>query len=221
MKKIFMTAVIALTTLTVVTNANAQEGLNFGIRAIPQTTWMLNTDDNDYADYKRETTYGAAFGVGAGYNFTKNMGINLDVLYSLQGQISTTKGVETEQRVNYVKVPLMFTYNTGIDSSRKIAFVGKLGPQVGIRTSSKFLNANGDATIKDANDFYSTVTFGAVAGAGARFALARNFTLDAGVRFDYDFTDAEDKDFALYAKDRAATNNMTLGVELGLNYHIN
>lgn len=221
MKRFFMTAAIALTTLTAVTNANAQEGFNLGIRAIPQTTWMLNADDNDDANYKRETTYGAAFGVGAGYNFAKNMGVNLDVLYSLQGQTSTDKGVETQQRVNYIKVPLMFTYNTGIDSSKKIAFVGKLGPQLGIRTSSKILNANGDAIVKDANDFYSTVTFGAVAGAGARFAIARNFTLDAGVRFDYEFTDAEDKDFVLYPKDRATTNNMTLGVELGLNYHIN
>ncbi|RYD55437.1 MAG: PorT family protein [Sphingobacteriales bacterium] len=220
MKKIFMTAAIALTTLTVATKANAQQGFNFGVRAIPQTNWMLNSDDNDDPNYKRETTYGAAFGVGAGYNFTKNMGINLDVLYSMQGQTSTNEGIETKQRVDYVKIPLMFTYNTGIDSNHKVAFIGKLGPQLGIRTSSKFLNADGDAIIDDANDFYKSTTFGAVAGAGARFALAKNLTLDAGVRFDYDFTDAEDKDFVLYAKDRAATNNMTLGVELGLNYHI-
>lgn len=221
MKKVFMTAAIALTTLTTVTNANAQEGFNFGIRAIPQTTWMLNADDNDDANYKRETTYGAAFGVGAGYNFTKNMGVNLDVLYSIQGQKSTDAGVESTQRLNYFKIPLMFTYNTGIDSSRKIAFVGKLGPQLGIRSSSKFLNSNGDAVLDDANDFYKNITFGAVAGAGARFAIAKNITLDAGVRFDYDFTDAEDKDFTLYPVGRAATNNMNLGVEIGLNYHIN
>lgn len=216
MKKVLLSAAFALTAIaTTTTAANAQEGLSVGIRAIPQATWMLNSDQKDLPGYESKTTFGAAFGVGANYNFTKNMGVGLDVLYSMQGQKSELAGIENTIKTSYLKIPLMFTYNTGIDSNRKVAFIGKLGPQMGVRLTSK--DEMSGVEVPGTKDAYRNVNFGAVAGAGARFALAQNITLDAGVRFDYEFTDAKE---SAYKIGDAATNNMTLGVEVGLNYNI-
>ena len=41
------------------------------------------------------------------------------------------------------------------------------------------------------------------------------------VRFDYDFTNAEDDTFSGYTAGRAKTYNSTIGLEVGLKYMIN
>lgn len=215
MKKVLLSAAIALTALTAATTAKAQQGLSVSVKGIPQLSWLMNSDNNDDKTYERETAVKAAFGVGANYGFTKNMGVGLDVLYSMQGEKYKQAGIENNLKLSYIKIPLMFTYNTGIDSSKKIAFIGKIGPQLSILANSKG-EVNGTELAGNLNDTYSSANFGAVALAGARFALSSNFTLDAGVRYDYEFTDAVDAT----PSGAAATNNMTLGLEVGLNYHI-
>lgn len=179
---------------------------------------MLNSDDKDAPDFKRKATFGASFGVGAGYNFTNNLGLGLDVLYSIQGQKYEVNGVEFNQKVNYLKIPLMFTYNT--NPSAPVVFTAKAGPQLGLRMGAKVTDSDNNDIIGDAKDMYSSVDFGAVAGAGVRFALTQKLSLDAGIRFDYSFTNAENSDYVHYAPGRANTNNMTAGIELGLRYHL-
>jgi len=204
-------AILVLFSLAAAQSLNAQKGFSVSVKGAPQFSWMNNSDDND-----NKSKFGANFGVGTQYNFNDNMGVGLDVLYSLQGRKYDFAGKSYDQKNDYIKIPVFFSYNT--NPAKKIAFVGKLGPQLSILTSSKL---NGDGFAKtDTKNRYKDITFGAVAGAGVQFAVARNLYLNTGLRFDYDFTNAEDQGYPGYVAYRPKTYNSTLGLELGLKYQL-
>jgi hypothetical protein len=96
----------------------------------------------------------------------------LDVLYSLQGQKyeAVSGNDETNVKLGYVKVPLMFTYNS--DPARTVSFTGKIGPQLSILSSAKIEDENDVEIVNDAEDHYESVSIGGVASAGAQFRLS-------------------------------------------------
>jgi len=196
--------------------ANAQKGFSLSAKATPQLSFLQNKDDNDNSILDRKATFNTNFGIGAGYNFTERSGVGMDVLYSLQGQRYEINGVEIKQKVNYVKVPVYFSYNG--DASKTISFIGKVGPQASILADSKLTNKDGDEINPDTKDRYKDVTFGAMAAAGAQFKLNKKLFLTTTTRFDYDFTNAEDDSYRYYPAGRAKTYNMTAGLEVGLKY---
>lgn len=106
--------------------AMAQQGFSVSVKATPQFSFLQNSDDNDNSAIEKKATFNANFGVGAGYNFTDNIGIGLDVLYSLQGEKWEVSGLEVNQELEYVKMPFYFSYNT--DASKPVSFFGKIGP---------------------------------------------------------------------------------------------
>ena len=215
MKKIFSAALV-LAVFAVNKNANAQEGFSVSVKATPQFSSLRNSDDRDNNSIDYKSTVNASFGIGAGYNFTPRVGVGMDVLYSLQGQRYETHGMETKQKVNYVKVPLYFTYNG--DPNKSISFIGKVGPQLSVLTSSKLTDNNGNDIKSDTKDLYKDVTFGGMAAAGAQFKLEKRLFLTTMARFNYDFTNAEDDSYPNYPAGRAKTYNMTTGLEVGLKY---
>jgi len=217
MKKFFIYA-LALAGSITITKAHAQQGFSVSVKATPQFSFLQNKDDNDNSIYSRKATFNTNFGVGAGYNFNKYLGVGVDALYSLQGQKYTLNSIEYNQKIDYVKVPVYFTYNT--DASKIVSFIGKVGPQVSFLTNAKLTDNNNDKTIDDTKDRYKTTTFGGAAVAGAQIKLQPQVYLTTAVRFDYDFTNAEDKDYASYTPGRAKTYNTTAGLEVGLKYVI-
>ena len=204
--------------MAMTTNVNAQKGFNLSVKATPQFSFLLNKDDNDNNLYNSKATFNTNFGIGAGYNFTKNIGVAIDGLYSMQGQKYELSGEEYNQKVNYVKVPVYFTYNT--NPQKSISFSGKIGPQVSFLTTSKLTNDDGKDLVGDTNDRYEKATFGGAAEAGIQLRMDRNLFLTAGVKFDVDFTNAEDKDYTSYPSGRAETYNMTSGLEVGFKYFL-
>ncbi len=42
---------------------------------------ITHKDDNDAYNYDQKVTFNASFGLGAGYNFTKNLGVGADARY--------------------------------------------------------------------------------------------------------------------------------------------
>lgn len=217
MKKFFMSA-LALTMMTAATSTvMAQQGLNFSVKATPQLSFLQNSDDNGNSAIKKKATFNTNFGVGAGYNFTDNVGVGLDVLYSLQGQKTEVSGSEINQKLEYVKIPVYFSYNT--DASKPVSFFGKIGPQVSLLTNAK-ISGDGSSKLVDNKDKFEKATFGGMANAGVQFRLNQNLFLQTGLQFDYDFTNAENKDYSGYTSGRANTNNMTAGVQVGLKYNL-
>jgi hypothetical protein len=208
MKKLLSGAVLLLS-LAAFNKTYAQKGFSISVKGTPQFSWLSNSDDNDNGKFEKKTTFNTNFGVGGAYNFTNNLGVGIDVLYSLQGQKYDLSGVEANQKLDYLKVPVMFLYNTNPD--KLVSFIAKAGPQVSFLTSSKL---NGT----DNKDFYKSVQFGGVALAGVQFRLDPTLYLTAAGRYDFDFTNAEDDNAVNYPKGRADTHNMTAGLEVGLKY---
>jgi hypothetical protein len=60
-----------------------------------------------------------------------------------------------------------------------------------------------------------------MAGTGVRVNVAKNLFVEGGLRFDGDFTDAENKDHKSYQAGREKTYNMNAGVEFGVKYFFN
>ena len=216
MKKFFMYA-FALGSLITVNTVNAQKGFSVSVKGTPQFRFLENKDDNNNNSYSRKATFNANFGIGGAYNFTNKLGVGADVLYSLQGQRYTINNSnEFNQKNEYIKVPVYFSYNT--NPSKKISFIGKLGPQVSFITTSKLDDKDGNEIIGDTKNRYKSTTFGGMALAGAQYKLNHNLYLSTAVRFDTDFTNAEDDTYSGYVAGRAKTYNMTAGVEVGLKY---
>ena len=215
MKKTFI-YVLAAASLFTASQVQAQKEFSLSVKGTPQFSFMQNKTDNDNSAYERKATFNAGFGIGGGYNFTTNSGIGLDALYSLQGQRYTLNGTEYNQKMQYVKIPLMYTYNT--DQSKAVSFVGKIGPQLSILTTSKLTDKDGNDLISDTKSNYKSATFGGVVLAGTQFKLAQRTFLTTGVRFDYDFTNAEDDALASHTNGRDNTYHSTVGLEVGLKF---
>ena len=198
---------------------SAQKGWNVSINANPQFSWMLNKDDTQSEDFDRRSTINTAFGVGVGYNFSQRAGLELGVLYSLQGQKYKLEDERLNQKMNYIKLPLTFNYV--FNPRSKVALVGKVGPQLSILAASKVKDADGKTVLEDSKDYFKDVTFGGAAGLSTQFTLGKQWFLTTGLRYDFDFTNAEDEKHPDFTQGRKKTHNMTAGFEIGLKYSFN
>ncbi|MBE7171528.1 MAG: PorT family protein [Williamsia sp.] len=215
MKK-FILAAFSMAALTYGNQVHAQKGFSLNIKGTPQFSFLQNKNDNDNSSLEKKGTFNAAFGIGAAYNFNNYSGVGLDVLYSLQGQRYKANGVETNQKLNYIKIPVYYTFNT--DASKPVSFIAKVGPQLSLLTDAKLTNKDGDQIGGSRKDAYESATFGGVVGAGVQFRLNQSLFLTTNARFDYDFTNAENEDYPSYVTGREKTHNMTTGLEIGLKY---
>lgn len=217
MKKTILLSIMTVTTLlTVVSSAKAQKGFYAGAQGMAQISVMFNESDVDKpgADYKSK--FGTAFGLNGGYNFNKNMGIGTEVTYATIKQRYIDNTVSYTQKFNYLKIPVLFTYNTNPD--RKIIFTAKAGPQLGILLRSKISGSSNSALNGSTNDQYKKLTFGAMAGAGVRIHMLDNIYLDAGLHIDGTISNTEDKGYKGYAANRSKTHDLNAGIEVGIKY---
>lgn len=217
MKKIIVAA-LAVISIGTINEVKAQQGFTLSVKGTPTATWMNNSDDRDSKFTEFNPMFGASFGVGVGYYLNKNFGFETDVLYSIQGRSIEVAGVKSYQKVNYIKAAPMFTYT--IPTKNFVSFIGKVGPQLSALTDSKITNEDGDVIQKDMNDRYADVTIGGVVNMSAQFQLNKNIFLTTGLRYDLDFTNAENEDYSGYPSVRATTTNSTAGLEIGLKYKL-
>ena len=211
--------------------ANAQESFHIGVQGTPHVSWMINQDDRDNAKFEPVGTFLGSFGISSEYDFNANTGIGVDVLYSLQGQRYKLSGTERIKRADYVKIPVMIVYK--YELSPEAMLIGKIGPQAGILANAKLTDKDGNNIVSDHKNAYEDFELSGVAMGGIGLKLDDNFFIDAMLRFDYGFTDAENKEYRANINDpkgtteginltnRAITNNTNAGVTIGLRYLIN
>ena len=217
MKKSILLATIAVVaSLTVVTSAKAQKGIYAGAQGVAQVNIMFNESDANKpgADYKSKL--GSSFGLSGGYNFTKNMGVGVEVMYSTMKQRYSDNTVHFTQKFNYLKIPVVFTYNSNPD--RKFMFTAKAGPQLGILLKSDISKASDTKLNGNATSQYEKLTLGAMIGTGVRMRLTEKMFLDAGVRFDGSFTNTEKKSHHGYTTGRTSSHDINAGLEMGIKY---
>jgi hypothetical protein len=229
-KTILKLSIFASGIIIPVVNTNAQTGFQLGAQVIPQFSWLMNSDDKANTNYVYKSTFNAAFGITSQYGFNERMGIGLDVLYSFQGQRYTLSGIERYRRVDYLKIPLTYVNNFSV--SERLIFFYKIGPQLGILTAAKLTDKDGNNIVSDEKAAYQNMEFGAMVSAGVAVELTEMLFLDASLRYDYGFTDAENKNYqhnfisitgngGTPPPNRAVTNNSTLGLAVGLRCLLN
>jgi Outer membrane protein beta-barrel domain len=229
---------------------HAQKGIKLGIVALPQTSWMLNSDDMDAPQdvFKYKTTFGMAAGPSFGYNFTDGFGFRMNFMFSSQGQRYTnlnSLGTEVNhfRRISYFKVPLFLSFNTRTDYA-KLIFSFNAGFQASLLTRAKYTNDDesytpDEALLDNVTNYpttyqrYTPFEYGPVVDLGLDIKLTYNMMANIHLRGDYSLTDAENKnsayklwtsgipdDVRYYPESRGVTNNLTGGIMFGLTYTI-
>jgi len=244
MKKLFAVAFLTVSLAAV----NAQQGFHFGYKVAPQSTWMFNSDNSDNAHFRYVSTWGVSHGLNLAYFFKPTVGVGFDLLFSRQGQkFQEYKETDYTNRLTlrYFKLPILLHFSS--DPEQPVMFTGQFGPQFAFLTKGE-LEVNELGTMippripatYDVKDLYAPVNIGWVLG----FGLGTNFGTDflamtLQLRFDFAFTDAEDKpevsndsdayskawyyyyypsDPSLDAVDRPSVMQATGGIEIGFKY---
>ena len=126
--------------------------------------------------------------------------------------------------------PLLFIYTYELNSNLNL--IGKIGPQLGLLMKAELIDKDGNSIIKDHKPAYQDFDIGGVVNAGLGIKLNDKLSLDVLLRYDYGFTDAENKDYPNNINNpitgsaingnsmanRAITNNMTAGLTVGVKY---
>lgn len=216
-KAISLSMMTVAAVFTIATGAKAQQkGFYIGAQGGNRLSYMFNQTDADKPGVDYKARHGYAFGVSAGYNFNKRMGIGTEFTYSSTRQHYIDSSSKYTQKFKYLKVPVMFTYIS--NPEKKFMFTAKLGPQVGLLLDSKIKNATNSQMNGNTKDQYEKITFGAAGGAGVRMRVVENIYVDAMLHLDASITNAEDKDYKYYTAGRSKTYDLNSGLELGVKY---
>lgn len=165
-----------------------------GIRFMPTTSDIkVQNSDGNSVDGEVVVSYG--YGGLLGYNFTKHVGLQLEVLYSTLSQKYADHTLDREIDINYVNVPLLLSLNVNRTNAFNINLA--VGPQLGINVGSSVTTrgtANGNTNTKAVlavkeNDF------GIAYGGGVDFGLnaARTIRFDIGFRGVNGLMDVSDR----------------------------
>lgn len=232
--------------------ASAQQGFHFGYKVAPQTTWMFNSHNSDNAHFRYVSTWGVAHGLHFAYHFKPTVGVGFDLIFSRQGQkFEEQRNTEYTNRITlkYVKLPILLHFTS--DPEKPVVFAGQFGPQFAFLTKGE-LEVNQLQTMisplfapiipgtYEVKDHYAPVNIGWVLGFGLGTSFGTDFlAMTLQLRFDFAFTDAEDKpdvlsdidayskawyyyfypsDVNLSAADRPKTFHATGGIEICFKY---
>jgi hypothetical protein len=221
MKKILLLISIILFSA----NLFAQGGFA-GLLVRPQSAWILNDDDFDSGEFDLGIPFSVAFGAQGGYMFSESIGLELQFIFSKQGQTYIENGGSAEYAKitnKYFKIPLLFRLKSGGD---KGGFLLVAGPQIGFLTSSSIsISGSSEPLIPDSKNYYNSIDFGFLLGVGANIMLTDYLSLDLLLNIDGSFSELE-TDFGKSNlhdngnNGRAAARNALVGFSIGVNYII-
>ena len=215
----------------VINSVSAQYGYQLGIQGSPQLSWLINKDELNSRRFNPQSTINGSFGLMYECELTKNMGIGVDAIYSMQGQYYQFLAMDFYKKVNYYKLPVMFCYTPVIGPGLRV--IAKAGPQLGILSSAELLNREGKAIVKDQRTAYASNEFGVVAMGGFGFGITSQLYVDMLLRYDYGITNAESSTYntsvntpsppvltnnAVESSIRSGSHNKTIGISIVLRY---
>jgi hypothetical protein len=217
-----MKAILVSALMLISTHIFAQKNFEFGIKINPQTSTLMNKDDANSSDLSNE--YPITFlsgGVTLGYNFNNYSGLEIDGLFSRQGQVYA--GVSTNDpnaysrivalqseladeklsspyqaraELNCIKIPVMYKLMT--DNTQKFFYMAMAGPQLNM-IYDVAQEVNGEDHFYpgldiEPQDLYKKFTLDGVVSFGVGVNLGDHYVFTAQARFDYGFQDVENKD---------------------------
>lgn len=165
-----------------------------GARAMATlSSWKVTNPDKSSVS----TDFLVGFGGGGvvGVNFSKHVGLQLEVLYSeLAQKYVDNSGVARNLKLSYVNVPLLLVLNTNVSKVVNLNVCG--GPQVGFNTGSSFTTENSNSSDVDTVHAVLAVKTGDVGiayGIGLDFMLCPSLKLSVGYRGVQGLIDVSDK----------------------------
>ena len=225
MKKIVISAALITVSMIVQHNsAKAQEGFQAGIEVTPQMSWLLNEDDLVSDRFEYLNNFNSSFGISAQYGFSPTMGLGINFLYSYQGQRYKFDGVEQIKKLEYLKIPIVLVINYDINPNWM--FIGKIGPQLDVLSNARLTDKDGTIIVNDQKNAYEDIEVAGIASVGFGLKLTEMLSVDAALRGDFGFTNAENEDYdkninhpnGAIVKTRAITNNANAGLTIGVRY---
>lgn len=203
----------------------AQKNYQIGFRYMPTKTWLWNKNDKAAgSELNKENTRSLiTAGLSFDYWCSKNKGLEVDIIYSRQGQeytgtnmqsgsttgynrvvavqamlnnVSTGGNYQAKAELNSIKIPILFKLSTPND--KKTYYTFSVGPQINYIQDAVYELNSKDVLLPGSGieiiDAYKKVTFDGVVGFGLGYNASRHFVLSAQTRFDYGFEDVEKKD---------------------------
>ncbi len=159
--------------------------VEFGVRYMPTFSSIdFNTSDGGVVEGSFTMSHG--FGVMAGINLTKNIGVQAEVNYYQINQKYADGNLNRDLTINYFNIPVLLSLNTNKAAPVNLNLVA--GPQFGINAGSKFeTSGNGNTDSTTAVVALRKGDVGLAYGAGLEFALNKNHNvrLDLGFRGFY------------------------------------
>lgn len=202
------TPLVAQETETVIATERNLSRVEFGIKFMPTiSTFDLQTSSG--GTIKGEATLGYGAGASLGFNFTKHVGMQIEVIYNSLSQKYKDAELDREINVRYVNIPFLFSLNTNKIRPVNLSLVA--GPQIGFNVGSS-IKGGSSSTSDTLTAVLATKKsdVGFAYGIGLEFMLneARNMRLDIGFRGVYGFANISEtkpitSENAYYILDRA------------------
>ena len=115
---------------------------------------------------------GVVVGLSADFNLASHFGVEIDGLYSQQGDKESMNGSDVTLHLDYVAVPVLLRYNFPTQSTVRPFVV--LGPQVGFRVKCELTQGSNSATCQEfAGENAKSVDVSGTAGAGLGFKVGK------------------------------------------------
>ncbi len=148
-------------------------------------------------------------GVILNYSTSEHLGFAADVLWSMEGALVENEGtgMDTDLRLNYIRVPLKFVYFFG-DFANDFRPKITIGPSMGFLLNAEIEPENGSAA--DVTSSYQVFDLGGNASIGFNWKLGDNVWLNTDLNYYTGFT-------PIHFADQYNTNlGLKVGVAFGL-----
>ena len=194
MKKIILSIILIISTLTIYAQT-MQSSFCIGIIGMGKNTWLMNKNIFDRANSEQEVeaSLGTSFGITMSTNFTKNVGIGLDVLYATHNQkfngttdIITKTPYNSKVHFSSIDIPLYLRLSTNGGA------YFEFGSYFSMITSAKYTQESSLSFFngsKDTKAFTSGFNVAPLLGLGIDINLSDNLILSPGLRFSYGLSD--------------------------------
>ncbi|RKH64690.1 PorT family protein [Corallococcus llansteffanensis] len=155
--------------------ASAREGVQLGVRFVPQSTSLLYDTGYPLLDFLKvaphDTRLRTAQGLGVLYHPWEHWSLGADLLYSRKGGGFASRQVD----LDYLEVPLWLGFNTS--SSNRLMFNVQAGLEVGYAVRRQLRSTGGTST--DLSDSVDRVAWGVPVAVGVRCRLFAAYSVNA------------------------------------------
>ena len=121
--------------------ASQAQKLEIGARLMPSFS-SFDVKNSSGGTVKGSVKLGFGAAAMVGYNISKNVGIEADLVYNTISQTYTDQNVENKIRLSYISIPLLISLNT--NKTKKVNFNMVLGPHIGINVGSNIKTSGND-----------------------------------------------------------------------------